>query len=76
MSAEKIPTCANLALNNIFSAKGTMNQNLEFHLGKIKNMMMKYHSGLSTLKKYQCDSMGLQEFFHHSAIVSCITFHI
>ena len=33
-------------------------------------------SGLSTLKNYQCDSMGLHKFFHHSAIVSCITFHI
>ena len=35
-----------------------------------------YHRGLSTLKKYQCDSMGLHKFFHHSAIVSCITFHL
>ena len=35
-----------------------------------------YHRGLSTLKKYQCDTMGLHKFFHYSAIVSCITFHI
>ena len=33
-------------------------------------------SVLSNPQKYQCDSMGLHEFFHHSAIVSCITFHI
>ena len=26
--------------------------------------------------KYQSDAMGLHEFFHHSAIVSCITLHI
>ena len=34
------------------------------------------HRGLSTLKKYHGDGMGLNEFFHHSAIISCITFHI
>ena len=39
-------------------------------------MSFNHHSGLSTLKKYQSDSMGLHEFFHHSAIVSCITLHI
>jgi hypothetical protein len=33
------------------------------------------HNGLSTLKKYHGDSMGLHEFFHHSAIISCINFH-
>ena len=33
-------------------------------------------SVLSNPQKYQCDSMGLHEFFHHSAIVSCITFHV
>ena len=31
---------------------------------------------LSNPQKYQCDSMGLHKFFHHSAIVLCITFHI
>ena len=33
-------------------------------------------SVLSNPQKYQCDSMGLQEVFHHSAIVLCITFHV
>ena len=33
-------------------------------------------SVLSNPQKYQCDSMGLHKFFHHSAIVSCITFHV
>ena len=35
-----------------------------------------YHKGLSTLKKYQGKPMVLHDFFHHSAIISCITFHI
>ena len=35
-----------------------------------------YHKGLSTPKKHHGESMGLHEFFHHSAIISCITFHI
>ena len=38
--------------------------------------MVNYHNGLSTLKTYHNDSMGLHEFFHHSAIISCITFHL
>jgi hypothetical protein len=29
------------------------------------------HKGLSTLKIYHGDSMGLHDFFHHSAIISC-----
>ena len=33
-------------------------------------------SVLSNPQKYQCDSMGLHEFFYHSAVVSCITFHV
>ena len=33
-------------------------------------------SVVSNPQKYQCDSMGLQKFFHHSAIVLCITFHV
>ena len=37
---------------------------------------MSSHNGLSTLKTHHNDPMGLHEFFHHSAIVSCITFHI
>ena len=32
-----------------------------------------YHSGLSTLKEYHSDSMGLHEFFHRSAIFLKIT---
>ena len=35
-----------------------------------------YHKGLSTLKKYHGDSIGLHEFFHHSAIISCIALYI
>ena len=34
------------------------------------------HNGLSTLKRYHNDSMGLHEFFHLSATISCITFHL
>ena len=34
------------------------------------------HRGLSTLTKYQREATGLQEFFHHSDILSCITFHV
>ena len=30
----------------------------------------------SALTKYQWEAAGLQEFFHHSDIVSCFTFHI
>ena len=33
-------------------------------------------SVLSNPQKYQSDSMGLHKFFQHSAIVSCITFHV
>ena len=40
----------------------------------------KYHNGLGhycpTLTKYQCEDMGLHEFFNPSDIASCITFHI
>ena len=31
--------------------------------------------GLSTLTIYHREAVGLQEFFHHSDILSCITFH-
>ena len=34
-----------------------------------------YHRGLSTLTKCHREAAGLQEFFHHSDILSCITFH-
>ena len=37
---------------------------------------MGYHRGLSTLTKYHWEAAGLQEFFHHSDIVSCFIFHI
>ena len=42
----------------------------------LQNAYVYQLSGMSNPQKYQCDSMGLQEFFHHSAVVSCITFHI
>ena len=52
---------------------------LEFqvvHLGTFFTLPQWSLSVLSNPQKYQCDSMGLHEFFHHSAIVSCITFHV
>ena len=43
----------------------------------IRSKVISYHNGLLTLKTYHDDSMGyLHEFFHHSAIISCITFHL
>ena len=41
-----------------------------------KYIRMTSYSGLSTLTKYHDEGMGLHEFFHHSGIVSCITFHM
>ena len=32
--------------------------------------------GFQPLKKYHSKAAGLQEFFYHSDILSCITFHI
>ena len=35
-----------------------------------------YHRGLPTLTKYHREAAGRYEFFHHSDILSCITFDI
>ena len=44
--------------------------------GGFSNLPQWSLSVLSNPQKYQCDSMSLHEFFHHSAVVSCITFHV
>ena len=41
-------------------------------LTKQSHHILAYHKGLSILKKYHGESMGLHEFFHLSAIISCI----
>ena len=41
-----------------------------------KKLSKAYHKRLLTLKKYYGDGMCLHEFFHHSTIISRITFHI
>ena len=35
-----------------------------------------YHRGLSTLTKYHLEAAGLQDFLHHSDLVSYATFHV
>ena len=60
----------------LYYEESLVSSNLNSKLFRFHRVRPSYHSGLSTLKKYQCHSMGLHEFFHHSAIVSCITFHV
>ena len=46
-----------------------------FHLISVSRPLF-YHSGLSTLTKCHCEAVGLHKFYHHSDILSCITFQI